>query len=219
MTNFAQDSFAGINGADLNSRNDDLGNSWSRAGGTANAAVLDTSTSPNSARGNGLGSLAYYKNSGTPASADYTVQATIFVKGATTSTAVSMLGRVSTNSTADDTYYQASATYNGSAQAAVQLFKKIAGVVTQLGSDFLHTWASGDVIKLVMSGTTIKVNLNGTDVITVTDSAIAAAGFSGVRLNASSSDGLWVQSFSAFSAVDSHVPYNPWPLWGPLLAQ
>jgi hypothetical protein len=50
------------------------------------------------------------------------------------------------------------------------LFKRVAGSSTQLGSTWAGTPADGDVVKLVMSGSSLEVFVNGVSRITATDS-------------------------------------------------
>jgi hypothetical protein len=188
-TCFAYDTFTGTNGTDLNAHTGNDGITWSRAGGTTNAAVIDTSTSPDSARGNVLGSVAFYKNTGTPVTADYTVEGTIHLATGVTGT-LSIGGRLS-NSDVD--YYRVIATYGS--PSTIQLFRS----GTQLGSNVNETFANGDVVKLIMTGSTIKANYNGTDVITQTDTNITAVGVSMLRFNSDSTDGPWIQGFKAYA--------------------
>jgi hypothetical protein len=64
--------------------------------------------------------------------------------------------------------------YNGSTYV-LALYKKISNAYTQIGSNYNLPGAlnSGDVVRIEASGTTLTVKLNGTAVITQTDSAIA----------------------------------------------
>ena len=64
--------------------------------------------------------------------------------------------------------------------AGSYLFKMVAGVWTQLGAD-QASWAVNDIPRIEAEGTTIRGLVNGSTVITQTDSAIASgsAGLSG----------------------------------------
>jgi hypothetical protein len=55
------------------------------------------------------------------------------------------------------------------------------GTLTQLGSSFSHTLAINDVIKIRRSGSSVIATLNGTDIITVTDSTYTT-GDPGIRI-------------------------------------
>lgn len=63
----------------------------------------------------------------------------------------------------------------------LRLFKYVAGVVTQLGTTQTIAFTRGSYVrvKLDAQGTTISVSLNGTQLISVTDSSITGAGVSG----------------------------------------
>lgn len=56
-----------------------------------------------------------------------------------------------------------------------RLYKMVAGVFTQLGSNG-PAGAAGDVIRIICNGTAHTVTKNGTSIITATDSAIASGG-------------------------------------------
>lgn len=71
------------------------------------------------------------------------------------------------SSDATETYYFLQAT-----GAATQLYKRVTGTFTQLGSNGTSAVA-GDVIKLRCSGTTITTYINGSNIHTQTDSSIS----------------------------------------------
>lgn len=66
----------------------------------------------------------------------------------------------------------------------IWLWKRVAGTFSAIAS-YDASWARGtqNTIKFYASGTSIKAALNGADVISVTDSAISAAGKIGMRGN------------------------------------
>lgn len=59
---------------------------------------------------------------------------------------------------------------------AFDLAKVVAGAYTSLSSDF-SAWAPGDTIKIEAQGTTIRGFINGVEVASVTDSALASGQF------------------------------------------
>jgi hypothetical protein len=67
----------------------------------------------------------------------------------------------------------------------LQLYKRVGGTYTQLGSNFSVAWAAGDTIGLYMKGTTIKAQWNGVDRITVTDSTAFTNTFCGLYTSGS----------------------------------
>lgn len=167
MTIFASDTFTDTDGTDIATHDAN----WTTVpGNTGTFRISDA----NRLRGNTLTSSVYYYNVA-PSSADYSVQCLLYVvaTGATQRTGVS--GRCS--SSANTLYYTRLDGTNG-----WQLFKRVSGVATQLGSSVSQAVSAGNswTLKLDMSGTTIKCVVDGVDTISQTDSAISGAGFPGV---------------------------------------
>jgi len=138
--------------------------------------------------------LAYY--SGTPASADYAVQATITIKSSVGSTGVA--GRISTTA---QTYYSA---YIEQSTGKVVLAKRVNGAVTSLGVS-AGSYGIGDhVLTLDMVGTTIRALVGGVQVVSVVDSSITAAGKAGIRAPVIS-DTSTGKHLDTFVATDTSV--------------
>src|SRR5579859_2640089 len=75
--------------------------------------------------------------------------------------------------TSANTQYFCLATGPLGASVTFQLFKKVAGVGTQLGSNFNHSLNTGDKFRLHAIGTTIAVSVNGTVIFSQVDASIA----------------------------------------------
>lgn len=115
--------------------------------------------------------MAYY--SGPPASADYSVTATITIKSSVGSTGVA--GRISTTA---QTYYTA---YIEQGSGYVVLAKRVNGAITSLGVS-AGTYGIGDhVLTLDMAGTTIRALVGGVQVVSVVDPSITAVGKASIR--------------------------------------
>lgn len=193
MAQFASDAFTGTEGDLLStySANWTLHTSYTGTAEIASSRVRQTSTT----------TTAYY-HSGTPATADYSVSADLFMKDTNGGDgAVGVIGRVDT---AANTLYMAR--YNGGATDGWQLYKAVTGTFTQLGSTSAQslTAATAYNVKLEMIGTAIKLykELSGTATISATDSAITAAGKAGIRcatngLAPSDTTGIHLDNFSA----------------------
>ena len=175
MARFVNASFVGTAGTGLSSHDSNwtLHPSYSTGG-----CVLSNA---NRVRRSNNNSALYY-HSGTPASSDYEVAAPVFAKeadGGASNTGVG--GR--TDPTANTLYH---VRYSGSATDGWQLFKFVAGVPTQLGgtSSQSLTDETGYDHKLRMVGTTIELYKEGagSPTISVTDSAISAAGRVSLRM-------------------------------------
>lgn len=143
---------------------------------TGNVILSDA----NRARRNTNNTSMYWYDA-TPPSADYKARAPLFAKetdGGASNTGV--CGRVDT---AANTMYHAR--YGGGTTDGWQLYKFVAGVVTQLGSTSSQslTDETSNEVELWMQGTSIELYKqgSGTPTISVTDSAISAAGYAGIR--------------------------------------
>jgi adhesin HecA-like repeat protein len=165
------DTFTGTNGTAL-STYDAL---WVR--NSAYSGTLEIQSNTCRLRTSGAASTVYVYDQA-PASADYDVSA-VFNFSSNSDNAAGVVGRASKT---------ANTMYMFRAEGAnVNLYKFVAGVATQLGSSV----ASGvgintnTTLKLSMVGTTIKGFVDGVEKISVTDSAIATAGFAGLRFIAS----------------------------------
>jgi hypothetical protein len=167
MTIFASDTFTDTNGTDIAAHDPN----WTVVPGNSGTFRISDA---NRLRGNSTTAASYYYNVA-PSSANYTVQSLLYVvaTGATQRTGVA--GRCS--SSANTLYFARLDGTNG-----WQLFKRVSGSATQLGSSVSQTISAGDswTLKLDMSGTTIKCVVDGVDKISQTDSAIAGPGFPGV---------------------------------------
>lgn len=120
-----------------------------------------------------------YQRTEVPATADYEVTVWIDARNKSTTGQVGPAGRMSASA---DTYYYAR--YTEGATPTYSLFKRVAGVATQLGSNYTATVEFGAIAKLTLSmvGTTIRMLVNDVERANVVDAAIAATGKAGVRL-------------------------------------
>lgn len=193
MAQFASDAFTDTAGTALSTHSAD----WTlhTSYGTGACVISDA----NRVRRSNNNSALFW-HAGTPASADYEVSADLFTKetdGGASNTGV--VGRVDT---AANTCYHAR--YGGSSVDGWQLFKLVAGTATQLGSTSSQSLTDETTyaVKLKMAGTTIELfkEGSGSATVSVTDSAISAAGKSGIRFvgtGETNTTGLHLDNFSA----------------------
>jgi hypothetical protein len=134
---------------------------------------------------------------GTPASADYSVTATITIKSSIGSTGVA--GRISTSAR---TYYTAYFE-NGSNQLV--LAKRVSGSISTLGTSGVNHGTGTHTLTLDMVGTTIRALIGGVQFLSVTDSAITAAGKAGIRAPVTS-DTSTGKHLDNFVAEDTSTP-------------
>ena len=194
MAQFASDAFTNAAGTALPTHDA----AWALHVSYTGSAVI---TDVNSARTNtAAGTGALYYHSGAPATADYTVTADLLFKDANGGNGIAgVVGRVDT---AANTMYMAR--YAGLTSDAWQLYKFVAGTATLLGSSAAAiTDETSHNVKLEMVGSAIKLfkSGEGTAAVSVTDTAITAAGKSGIFVynsaNANNTSGIQVDTFSA----------------------
>jgi len=83
---------------------------------------------------------------------------------------------------ATDTAY-VFAWYSTAAASQRRLYKVVAGTITELGSDTTVA-SAGEVFRVEAQGTTVRGKVNGVEIFSVTDSAIAS-GVGGIRATSS----------------------------------
>ena len=190
---FLADSFTGSSGTPIVEHLPGTGNIWLPAYGftpTPNAALdgsggVFSQTALN----------AFYRNTAVPSSADYWVQADFVWKSTIASDQPGIAGRMQAGNQA---FFFVR--WSGSA-GGWQLFKSsTTGTSSQLGSTATDTFTSGTkTVRLTMVGTTISAQVNGTTVISVTDSSISGAGHAGIRMGnvQTASTGIHVTNLQA----------------------
>lgn len=189
MAQFASDAFGGTENAELAAYNA----AWTRH----TSYSVNSEIASGRVRTSASGNSAYY-HSGTPASADYSVNCDLYfheTDGGDSN--ASVMGRVSTSA---NTFYMAR--YVGSTSDRWELYKCVSGTFTLLGSSPQSISAvTSNNIKLEMIGSAIKLYKQGsaTALISVTDTSITAAGKSGIRMVSSNGDttGIHVDNYSA----------------------
>lgn len=186
---FLTDSFTDTAATTLASHTGETGATWTAHGSTVGTAVI---TDANRLRVSTSTNVPLYYASGTPASADYYVEGSFKFLSDNGSTSIGVAGRIVTGA---NTLYLAAMS-----PSTVVLGKLVAGSYTELGS-YAITPTAGDVVtvRLTMTGTALSVQVNGTTRISVTDSAISAAGRAGIwGFNASTnSTGVHLDSMLA----------------------
>lgn len=191
---FASSSFTGTNGTELTAS--DAG--WVRHT-TASASGVNAQIANNRARISASSGNTYYYRSEAPASADYSVFASI-VRRSGDSGSAGVVGRMSTSAVTG--YLAQHDEGNG-----WRLFKIVAGSYTQLGSSYAQTLTIDQAynVELRMAGTSIKVFVDGVERISAADSEITAAGRAGINLyaNGGGIGDVYNHHIDDFDAVDA----------------
>lgn len=173
----SSDTFAGAAGSTLQSRNGEIGATWTKHGWSEDAVL----TSAGRLRKAGTASFAaIYTTSAVPASADYTVEADVHVASALTDDMAGVVGRFVT-SNGIDTFYVARYQTNEQRWA---LYGVVNGSWTWLGASSVQVLTPGTSyrLSLAMSGTSIRMLVNGVQQVSVVDSSIPGVGRGGVGL-------------------------------------
>lgn len=184
MADFVSEDFAGIGTSEVTAFNA----SWTRH--TSYAVDSYGSSLYSGKVRSGYGISAYW-HSGSPGSADYTVQADVMHPGTPPGAAGNgVCGRMDT---AANTFYMARVNYGVPLSSSnLQLFKCITGSFTQLGSNSGVSVSTGTSYqcKLKMTGSTIELYWNGSGSASIsqTDSAITSAGKAGFRVAGTSAE-------------------------------
>jgi hypothetical protein len=195
VATFVNDTFTGAINTALTAHTGETGATWTKHASSGAGTVILTDV--NRARVGTTGGTILYYASGTPAGADYSVAAPVFAASNTTR-AIGVTGRVDT---AANTYY--GAFYDGT-NTRWELRSVVAGVVTTLGTSAQAlTVGSTYTATLQMVGTAITLLVDGSSVVSVTDSSIAAAGSVGVLGSTASTNttGYHLDSLTATDAV------------------
>lgn len=174
MANFLSSPFTGADGTSLET----LDASFSKVSGQTPRLTVASNRIKTEENG---GAPAYYVNSAVPPSADYSVEADVYVaaNGGTASTQAGVLGRYSASAV---TGYRAMLK---TTENRVILYRQTAGTATTLGQSSVLSIPAGTTVKirLQMVGAVISVYLDDspTPAISVTDaSPILSAGLAGV---------------------------------------
>ncbi|HLL67510.1 MAG TPA: LamG domain-containing protein, partial [Micromonosporaceae bacterium] len=169
----SSDNFTDPAGTVLASHTSQTRTTWARRTGDAITAVI---TPSGKVRRNGLGNVTYY-TSGVPTSADYLVEADLNYQTAIAGNFAGVVGRLDP---ASGNYYTAG--YDGT---SFRLRKSVGGVLTDIGTpydqnlDFGFTYRFG----LDMTGSTIRLVVDGKTGGSVVDTGITAAGRAGVHFS------------------------------------
>lgn len=181
-SSFLADDFAGTSGTAITSSTAETGGAWSVQSGyvPSPASALDGSGGVYSPSPEGC-----YQNAATPPSADYYVECIVKQVSVLASTNAGPAGRMAA---AANTMYFARWLQ---ASTAWQLFKIVNGTANQLGANYVDAGFTAGVsrtVRLTMTGTTIKMHVDGVEQVSETDGAITAAGKAGVRMGSGATD-------------------------------
>jgi hypothetical protein len=172
---FASDLFTDANGTTLQSHTPTGGGTWTKHSASTADALIES----NRVKGATTSTTQLYTHSATPPAADYDVACDVLLISATTTNGAGPAGRM--DAAANTCYF---ARYNSNT-GGWELFKLVAGVATQLGSTVTQSLTLAQRYRATLSlrGTTISLAVDGVTIISVTDSAISAAGAVGLRIN------------------------------------
>ncbi len=220
---YTNDTMTGAAGTLLEAHAGEQNATWTQTVLSEQDAVL---TNENRVRKNG-NAVAVYISPAT-SSADYAIEADVHAKTLINNDAIGILGRYDNSVlTGTGTWYLARYLYSTTAgNSQWQLYKDVNGTQTQLGT-FAQTITAGTNyrVRLQMVGTTISLWVDGVQRVSVTDNAVTAAGFPGVRLGSpgsavtvSNTTGLHLDNFQVYDTTngfDSVGTNHGFPSGGP----
>jgi hypothetical protein len=221
MAIFDNDTFTGTTGTLLSAHAPGTGGSWVIATGVTPTAQL---TSAGRVRSSAASSEADYLCQGTPGSADYVVQADLWSGSSARSNYAGVLARADANAGASAGGNAYLGQYDGSA-LAWSIQKAVGGSFTQVGTAFSATLTASTTttFKLTLTGTSLVLNVAGTDRVTATDSAITTTGKAGIFISSSLVTDAFSLELDNFSATDASAasifPIHPHAWRNPLLPQ
>ena len=191
---FVNDTFTDADTTTLTAHTGETGATWAANGASATAQmVVATNRVYNSVSG------TLYA-SGTPADADYSVEADYYYRATTATGSVAVGGRYSTSALSG---YLCGLFQTGNTTAEARLYSISTGTLSSpLGGGAVSQTVTVGVsyrMKLTMSGTTIKCFIDGVEKVTATDATFAAAGKAALRVNTAftSTTGIHVDNFQA----------------------
>lgn len=170
MATILSDTCTDTTNTTLQSHTPDTGSAWAKHSASGGDMVIES----NRVRNGSSSVVFWYTNGVSASSADYSVEADMFV--------VSVAGEMGIGLRFDTTA-QTGYFCNYFTGAGWKLYKAIAGSHTQLGSTVSQTLTVGQTyhLKVTATGTTIAALVDGSQIISVTDSAISATGKPGLR--------------------------------------
>lgn len=171
MTEFLRDSFTDVDGTNLTAHTGETGATWTKH--PVNAG--DIKIASNTARGDGT-NVTYYTASGTPATADYSLDIDVTAGSLITQDLFYLWGRRDT--VADTGYF--CRIYRPTPNVHV-LGKAVAGVYTVLSTYSADVAAATTYHWLfTLTGTSLEFKIDGVSRATATDSSITAKGKAGI---------------------------------------
>jgi Concanavalin A-like lectin/glucanases superfamily len=222
-TTTSSDSFTGTPGVTLQTHTGEIGATWTKHPISLLDAVITTA---GRIRRNGAASStsgALYYSSAAPANASYTVNADVYVASLLTGDVIGVVGRLDP-AIMYGTFYAAG--YDRSTLSWT-LASVVNGSKVSLGSS-AQTLTAGTTYPLAldMTGSTIRLLVNGVQRVSVTNTAVAAAGRSGVAMGfgatsttATDTTGMHLDNFTVTPPLaDSKGTNNGDYLNGPTLA-
>ncbi len=194
------DAMSGTAGATLQSRSGAIGASWTKHPVSSADAVI---TAAGRVRKAGTSMGALYYASGVPASANYNVEADVFVASVVTDDMAGVVGRLDTANTNGTYYYFRYERTN----LVWVLYKVVNGTWTWLGQSGTQTLTAGATYRaaLDMTGTSIRGLVDGVQVISVTDATISAAGRGGIALGFHGANSTTLSDSTGFHVDDFRI--------------
>ena len=167
---------------------DSLGGAWTERG--ADFDIVSNGVNIPNGGNSGGGYSTVYDSGHTYASADYSVQAKTKLLTGGGGGYLGVVGRRVNYSTDDSDGYFASIRPSS---GRVRLWSRVSGVATSIATTDAETinFDTFYTVKVDMNGTTIKELIDGSEILSATNSALSAAGDGGLMLSTGDDDQFW----------------------------
>jgi hypothetical protein len=197
------DSFTGTGGTLLTSHTGELGATWAFQAGSANTEQISNA---NRARRDGSGYSINYATA-TPPSADYSVEAELYVRTNLSGDRVGVIGRLDT---ASNSFYMARWEPEDTSWNLVEVTNGSVAYLNYVAGQPALVAGSTYRLRLTMTGTTLQLYVDGVLTVSATDTTLTAAGKAGIMdgevggsANKSNTKGI---HFDSFQVTPSSYP-------------
>lgn len=199
----SSDTFTDFYATSLQSHTGEIGAGWVKHPVSSADAVIDAASQIHKAGTGTVGAL-YYTTT-TPTSADYRVEADLDEFTTNADDMAGVVGRLDPTN-ANGTYYLARQEVS---RAKWVLYKVVNGSWTWLGEADSPTvwWGSSNRVTLDMRGSSIKLLVNGTTYVSVTDGSITGAGRGGISLGFNGSTGTSIGDWDGYHVDNFKITY------------
>ena len=169
----SSDSFTGTSATALPSHTGEIGATWTHLAGLANAQLTDA----NRVRRAGLAGYSIDYVTATPPTADYSVEADLYVRSNLLGDTIGVAGRINTATT---TFYLARWEQSDTSWNLIKYTNGTVSYLNYVSAEPALVVGETYRLRLEMAGSSLKLYVNGVLKVSATDATITAAGRAGI---------------------------------------